>query len=135
VWQDLTLGPVTNDTDPLNKVGMDISSIYIDSHDTTGNTVYVTVEGAASSTENARVAYRTTDGGAHWSDLTANLPETPVSSIVVDPRTPTRSISRRTRESISQPRWEAARLRRLTAGRFLELDCRKRPLLRSAPLL
>jgi len=86
VWQDLTLGPVINDTDPLNKVGMDISSIYIDSHDTTGNTVYVTVEGAASSTENARVAYRTTDGGAHWSDLTANLPETPVSSIVVDPQ-------------------------------------------------
>jgi ligand-binding sensor domain-containing protein len=32
------------------------------------------------------VAYGSTDGGAHWTDLTANLPETPASSIVVDPQ-------------------------------------------------
>jgi hypothetical protein len=38
--------PGGNDSNSLNAFGMDISSIYIDPHDTTGNTVYVTVEGA-----------------------------------------------------------------------------------------
>ena len=46
VWQDLTLGPVANDSHALNKFGMDISSIFIDPHDTTGKTVYVTVGGS-----------------------------------------------------------------------------------------
>jgi hypothetical protein len=86
VWQDLTLGPVANDSNSMNKFGMDISSIFIDPHDTTGNTAYVTVEGAESSSEEVQAAYRTTDGGAHWTDLTANLPETPASSIAVDPQ-------------------------------------------------
>ena len=49
VWQDLTLGPVTNNSNSLNKFGMDISSIFIDAHDPTGNTAYVTVEGAKNS--------------------------------------------------------------------------------------
>ena len=44
-WQDLTLNPVTNNNNSLNKFGMDISSIFIDSHDMTGNTAYITVEG------------------------------------------------------------------------------------------
>ena len=38
-WQDLTLSPVTNDTMGFNVNGFDISSIYIDPHDTTGTTV------------------------------------------------------------------------------------------------
>jgi len=86
VWQDLTLGPVTNNSNSLNKFGMDISSIYIDAHDPTGNTAYLTVEGANNSSMPVSVAYLTTDGGAHWSDLTANLPSAPASSIVVDPQ-------------------------------------------------
>jgi Cep192 domain 4/Abnormal spindle-like microcephaly-assoc'd, ASPM-SPD-2-Hydin len=86
VWQDLTLSPVANDSNSLNKFGMDISSIFIDPHDSTGNTAYVTVEGAENSFEEIQVVYRTTDGGAHWTDLTANLPETPASSVVVDPQ-------------------------------------------------
>jgi hypothetical protein len=86
VWRDLTLGPVANDVNSLNKFGLDISSIFIDSHDATGNTAYVTVEGAENSSAAIQVAYRTTDGGAHWTDLNANLPETPASSIVVDPQ-------------------------------------------------
>ena len=44
-------GPVTNDSNSLNKFGMDISSIFIDPHDPTGNTVYVTVEGAENASE------------------------------------------------------------------------------------
>ncbi|MGA2502397.1 MAG: hypothetical protein ABSH20_32045, partial [Tepidisphaeraceae bacterium] len=86
VWQDLTLGPVVNDSDALNKFGMDVSSIFIDRHDTTGNTAYITVEGARNSSEAVRVAYSTTDGGAHWSNLTSNLSGTPASGIVVDPQ-------------------------------------------------
>ena len=83
-WQDLTLGPVANDSNALNKFGMDISRILIDRHDATGNTAYLTVEGARNSSEAISVAYRTTDGGAHWANLTANLPGTPASSILVD---------------------------------------------------
>jgi len=86
VWQDLTLNPVAGDSNTLNAFGMDISSIFIDPHDATGNTVYVTVEGVENSTENVRTAYRSTDGGAHWTDLTSNLPKAPASSIVVDPQ-------------------------------------------------
>lgn len=86
VWRDLTLSPVTNDSDSLNRFGMGISSIFIDPHDATGNTAYLTVEGAGSFPMTVRVAYRTTDGGAHWSNLMANLPHTPASGIAVDPQ-------------------------------------------------
>ncbi len=85
-WNDLTLNPVTNDTHPLNYYGFDISSIYIDPHDPTGNTVYVTVEGMENPTQEVQVVYRTTDGGAHWTVLTANLPAAPANSVVVDPQ-------------------------------------------------
>ena len=85
-WKDVTLGPVKNDVNSMNYYGMDISSIYIDPHDTTGNTVYVTVEGADAQKLMIRILYGSTDGGAHWQDLTANLPETPANSVVVDPQ-------------------------------------------------
>ena len=85
-WQDLTLNPVVNDSKPLNVYGFNISSIYIDSHDPTGQTVYVTVEGMASPTHDVQVVYRTTDGGASWTDLTTNLPTAPANSVVVDPQ-------------------------------------------------
>jgi hypothetical protein len=84
-WQDLTLNPVLNDTNTLNAYGLDISSVTIDTHDTTGKTVYVTVEGFESPLEKVQVVYRSTDGGANWTDLTANLPAAPVNSLAVDP--------------------------------------------------
>jgi len=86
VWQDLTVNPVTNDTLRLNYYGLDISSILVDPHDATGNTVYVTVEGFPDLTHNVRVAYRSTDGGAHWAFITSNLPSSPANSFVVDPQ-------------------------------------------------
>ena len=86
VWNDLTLNPVVNDVNTLNYFGLDISSITIDTHDPTGNTVYVTVEGIESPTQEVQVVYRTTDGGAHWTDLTANLPAAPANSLAVDPQ-------------------------------------------------
>ena len=85
-WLDLTLNPVSNDTLAMNHFGLDISSIFIDSHVQTGQTVYVTVEGIPSATENVRSVYLSTDGGAHWSNMVANLPWAPANSLVVDPQ-------------------------------------------------
>ena len=70
----------------MNAYGMDISSIFIDPHDATGNTVYVTVEGMATQIEPVRVLYRSTDGGAHWANVAAFLPWAPANSVVVDPQ-------------------------------------------------
>ncbi len=86
VWTDLTLNPVTNDSNPLNVFGFDISSIFIDPHDTTGKTVYVTVEGDAAPPATVQTLYGSTDGGVHWATLKSNLPEAPANSAVVDPQ-------------------------------------------------
>jgi hypothetical protein len=86
VWSDLSLNPVTNDSVALNTAGLDISSIYIDSHDATGNTVYITVEGVETTSASVQTVYRSTDAGAHWAQLTSNLPDTPVSGMLVDPQ-------------------------------------------------
>jgi hypothetical protein len=86
-WTDLTaLNPVTNDTGMLNRYGFDISSIFIDPHDSTGETVYVTVAGIPTLTENVQAVYRSTDGGAHFTTMMANLPWAPANSLVVDPQ-------------------------------------------------
>ncbi len=85
-WQDVTLNPVVNDHVGLNHYRLDISSIFIDPHDATGNTVYITVEGANDSRHSIRTLYRTTDGGLHWSELTSNLPHSPANAVVIDPQ-------------------------------------------------
>jgi len=85
-WTDATLGPVANDTLAMNYYGLDISSIFIDPHDATGKTVYVTIAGFHNQLENVQAVYGSTDGGAHWTGLTANLPLAPANSLVVDPQ-------------------------------------------------
>ena len=70
LWNDLTLSPAGSST--VNPYGLDISSVFIDPHDPSGNTVYVTVEGVSEPRENVSEVYRSTDGGASWSDITAN---------------------------------------------------------------
>ncbi len=85
-WTDEYASPVTNDTNErFNPGEFDISSIYPDPHDATGQTVYVTVQGYTSALLQEPLVYRSTDAGAHWSDITSNLPDAPANSIVVDP--------------------------------------------------
>ncbi len=85
-WRDLTLNPVSNDPMGFNAYALDISNIFIDPHDPTGNTVYVTVDGVNNPTRAVQVAYRSTDGGAHWATIASNLPFSPANSLVVDPQ-------------------------------------------------
>ncbi len=86
LWNDLTLNQVVGDSRTLNYYNFDISSITIDTHDPTGNTVYVTVEGTESPLENVQVVYRSTNGGATWSSIAANLPAAPANSLAIDPQ-------------------------------------------------
>ncbi len=85
-WQDLTLNPVVNDQARLNYYGLDVSSIFIDPHDASGETIYITIEGAEDPLHSIRNLYRTTDGGAHWNELTSNLPHSPANAVLIDPQ-------------------------------------------------
>src|SRR6202035_2641403 len=46
-WRDLTLNPVVNDSYGMNFYGLDVSSVTVDPHDPSANTIYVTVTGIA----------------------------------------------------------------------------------------
>lgn len=85
-WQDLTRNPVVNDQVSFNYYGLDISSIFIDPHDATGNTVYLTVEGAPDSFHSIRTIYSTTNGGENWAEIESNLPRSPANAVVIDPQ-------------------------------------------------
>jgi hypothetical protein len=86
VWHDLTLNPVVNSARAFNSQNFDISSITIDSHDPTGNTVYITLAGMANPAQKIQVAYQSTNGGATWTGITANLPFAPANSLAIDPQ-------------------------------------------------
>jgi len=82
-WSDAALNPVTNDTannHQFNPFAFDLSSVAVDPHDPTGATVYATVMGFG-----APHLYRSTDFGAHWLNLSANLPDAPANALAVDP--------------------------------------------------
>ncbi len=87
VWTDLTTtGTVANDSNPLNYYGFDISSVVIDPHDTSGNTVYVTIAGTQETGESVKTVYRSTNGGVTWYTITANLPKAPANALAIDPQ-------------------------------------------------
>jgi hypothetical protein len=90
-WQDLTHDPVTAPVaaSAINVDALDISSIYIDTHDQTGQTLYVTVEGFSSLSRALPTIYYSTNGGASWVNSSANLPWAPVNSVAVDPQSAT----------------------------------------------
>lgn len=85
-WTDVALNPVVNDNQGMNALGMNVSSIYIDAHDPSGNTVYVTIEGVPNTVQYVRMLYRSTDGGAHWYYIDSNLDFSAANSVVVDPQ-------------------------------------------------
>jgi hypothetical protein len=85
-WKDLTQNPVGNDSNTLNFYGMDVSSIFIDPHDASGNTVYVTIAGWGEVGERVRTVYRSANGGAAWADVVSNLPQAPANSLLIDPQ-------------------------------------------------
>ena len=84
VWTDAANGAVLNGSATFNVAGFDISSVTADSHDATGGTVYATVMGFGSGEDIPHV-YRSSDFGAHWTDVSANLPDAPANGLVVDP--------------------------------------------------
>ena len=86
-WTDVATSPVINEStnsNVFNPGGFDVSSVTVDPHDATGATVYVTIMGLAANT-GAPLAYRSTDFGAHWTNITDNLPAVPANALVVDP--------------------------------------------------
>lgn len=72
--------PTWTDTALPNAGAFDVSSIAVDPHDPTGATVYATVQGFG-----VPLVYRSTNFGASWTNITANVPDTPANAIVVDP--------------------------------------------------
>ena len=82
-WTDITNGIFTNGK-PFNAGGNDISAVIIDPHDATGATVYATVMGFGFTGTIPHV-YRSTDFGAHWTDVSFGLPNAPANGLVVDP--------------------------------------------------
>ena len=88
VWTDIAASPVSStaaDQQVFNPGGFDISSVVADPHDTTGATVYATVMGFGGNLIVAAHLYRSVDGGAHWTNISSNLPDAPANSVVVDP--------------------------------------------------
>ncbi|MBT9332181.1 choice-of-anchor D domain-containing protein [Paracidobacterium acidisoli] len=87
-WTDLYNSPVTNDANnggQFNPNGFDISDIYVDPHDPSGNTVYVTIEGFSTLGFSQPLIYMSTSGGASWTNIQSSLPPAPVNGILVDP--------------------------------------------------
>ena len=82
-WVDVSSSPVVNDTSYggiFNPLQFDVSALYADPHDATGQTVYAAVQGY-----NVPHLYLSTDAGAHWTNITQNLPDLPLNAVLVDP--------------------------------------------------
>jgi len=73
-WADRTAG--------INPNHFSIGSVAVDPGDASGNTAYLTIMGF---TGGAGHVFKTTNAGASWQDITANLPDAPADSIVVNP--------------------------------------------------
>jgi hypothetical protein len=69
-------------TGAINPDAFPISAIAIDTSDSTGLTAYVSIMGF-----HVSHVWQTTNGGISWLDFTANLPDAPANSVLVDPAT------------------------------------------------
>jgi hypothetical protein len=68
------------DTALPNTGSFDVSSIAVDPHDATGATVYAAIMGFG-----VPHVYRSANFGATWTNISANLPDAPTNSVIVDP--------------------------------------------------
>ncbi len=68
--------------------GRVVTSLAVSPHDPTSNTVYATFSGFTFGSDTLGHVFRTTNSGAAWSDISSNLPNTPVNDIIVDPDVP-----------------------------------------------
>jgi hypothetical protein len=84
-WSDLWLSPVANDAKGFNPQEFSISSVTVDAHDATGQTLYATIEGFSTVQSPTGIVYVSTNGGASWTDISNNLPEAPANSVAIDP--------------------------------------------------
>ncbi len=84
-WSDLWLSPVANDARGFNPCDFSVSSVVTDPHDTTGMTVYATIEGFNTPVCSTGIVYASTNGGVSWVNISANLPRAPANSLAVDP--------------------------------------------------
>jgi hypothetical protein len=87
-WIDLFHSPVASPSGTyagFNPQGFDISSIFVDPHDPSGQTVYVTIQGFWGTSVGGASIYASNSGGSAWNNITSNLPNAPVNSVVVDP--------------------------------------------------
>ncbi len=85
-WNDLTANPVTNLPAGFNSLGFDVTGIYIDPHDGSGNTIYVTLGGVPNAVVYGSAIFSSTNGGAQWQSIQSNLPLNPVNAVAVDPQ-------------------------------------------------
>jgi hypothetical protein len=88
-WTDLTSSSVTNTGQPFNPSALDISTLYVDPHDATAQTLYVAASGFDTATQTIQQLYRTINGGASWINIASNIPNAPINDILVDPQDPT----------------------------------------------
>ncbi len=89
---------------------------------------------SATCARRCEMLYGSTDGGAHWTALTANLPAAPANALWLTRRTPARSIWPPMWGSIRRGRSPTAPRPIPAAGRPLEAGCRRLRWLRSVRL-
>jgi hypothetical protein len=87
LWGSKDLGATwTRFTDPALPNRW-VTRVAVDPTD--ANVAYVTYSGLRNADNNAHVL-RTIDGGAHWTDISGNLPFAPTQDVVIDPLNPNR---------------------------------------------
>ena len=90
VWVTTNAGVslMTNVTGNVNPNGYAISSVAMDSYDTSGKTAYAGIMGFSTPAYPASHVWKTTNAGASWTDWTGTgateLPDAPVNALLVD---------------------------------------------------
>ncbi|MGH9525854.1 MAG: WD40/YVTN/BNR-like repeat-containing protein, partial [Terriglobales bacterium] len=79
LWKNVTVSPLpTNGSLPFGAIAVDPANAQV---------AYLGVQGFIAGTDYGHV-YMTSNGGASWTDITGNLPDSPVNAIAIDPEIP-----------------------------------------------